>query len=245
MKPWTSGPKELLQHAIEHTEKGSSFDNRIAFISIDNSIELIVKTYLGLPRRIRKSDGPPRKKLQEASQSFPDLLDLLEEYGSDRLEGIELGDIEWYHRLRNTLYHEGNGVTVDPEKVDSYLQIATILYNNLFAEELNKEAELEPKSVVGEIVLRRAQLEHNINALYQKNFPEEKNRKVPLRKAVFSLYEKGLISKELIEKISELSSIRNEAVHSPSKIDTLKVKKAAENLLEIVRKVAELMYVTI
>ena len=119
MKPWISGPKELLKHAVKHMNSGSAFDNRIAFISIDNAVELMIKTFLGLPKRIRKIEGPSRRKLDDASNSFPDLLDLLEEHASELLEEINLEDIEWYHRLRNTLYHDGNGVTVDKEKVDS------------------------------------------------------------------------------------------------------------------------------
>gem|GEM_PF-4241532 len=33
-KPWTSGPKELLEHAKSHLKKPRPFDYRIAFISI-------------------------------------------------------------------------------------------------------------------------------------------------------------------------------------------------------------------
>jgi len=146
MKPWTTGPRELLEHAIEHFEKGSAFDHRLSFISIDNAVELIIKTYLGLPKRIRKSDGPSRRNLSEASNSFPELLDLLKEFDKDKLEGIELGDIEWYHRIRNTLYHDSSGVTVDKDKVDSYLQIAVILFNNLFEEDFKQEVPIEPSS---------------------------------------------------------------------------------------------------
>jgi len=62
-------------------------------ISIDNAVELAIRTYLGLPRRVRGTDGPPRRELESAS-GFPDLLDLLEKYGGDKLSGIELGDIE-------------------------------------------------------------------------------------------------------------------------------------------------------
>lgn len=242
MKPWTTGPSELLNHATEHIKSGSSFDHRIAFISIDNAVELIIKTYLGLPNRIRKTKGPSRKDLYSAYNSFPDLLDMLEEHGAEKLEGINLGDIEWYHRLRNTLYHEGNGVTVDSEKVDSYLQIATILFNNLFDEKLNKETQLEPQSVVGEIVLRTSQLEHNLRILYRKHFPEEEERSVPLKIAVDRLSEKGVLPKEIVEKISETSLVRNEAVHSSGKVDTVKVKKAAEILFDVVKNIAALSF---
>ncbi|HDL01402.1 MAG TPA: hypothetical protein ENH23_04135, partial [candidate division Zixibacteria bacterium] len=209
MKPWTSGPRELLEHAIEHFEKGSAFDYRISFISIDNSVELMIKTYLGLPKRIRKSEGPSRRKLSEASNSFPELLDLLDEFGSEKIEGVDLGDIEWYHRIRNTLYHDGNGVTVDSEKVDSYLQISVILFNSLFEEEFNSEAPLEPASVVGEIVLRSSQLEHNLNILYRERFPEEGERRVPIIMAVERLTEKGILPEKLAAQINESRKIRN------------------------------------
>jgi hypothetical protein len=96
-KPWTAGPKELLDYAFEHLAKGNPFDFRIAMISIDNAVELAIKTYLGLPKRIRGSEGSPQKCLQEAISSFSSLLNLLEEFAIGRLSGLDLGDIEVYH----------------------------------------------------------------------------------------------------------------------------------------------------
>ena len=48
-KPWTDGPRELIQHALDHLVLGDDFDRRIAMVSIDNAVELTIKTYLGLP----------------------------------------------------------------------------------------------------------------------------------------------------------------------------------------------------
>ena len=73
-KPWTNGPRELIQHAADHLEAGGDFDRRIAMISVDNAVELIVKVYLGLPKRARKAEGPSRRELENAFESFPDLL---------------------------------------------------------------------------------------------------------------------------------------------------------------------------
>lgn len=130
--PWTDGPRELLQHAVDHLAQGGDFDRRIAMVSIDNAVELTVKTYLDLPKRARTSSGPGRKELEDASGSFPGLLDLLEKYASDRLVGLSFDDIEWYHRLRNQLYHSGNGITVEKSKVETYLELATSLFESLF-----------------------------------------------------------------------------------------------------------------
>ena len=101
-------------------------------ISIDNAVELSIKTYLGLPRRARGSKGPSRKELDTASESFPALLDLLQSHAADKLVGLSLDDIEWYHRLRNQLYHSGNGITVEMAKVETYLELATALFESLF-----------------------------------------------------------------------------------------------------------------
>ena len=129
-KPWAAGPKELLDHADFHMSNNKAFDSRIAFISIDNAVEVMIRTFLSLPKRARGRNGPPRKRIDSAF-GFPDLLDLLEEYAEDLISGIELGDIEWFHRIRNSLYHEGNGITVDAEQLKSYRAVAQILYQNL------------------------------------------------------------------------------------------------------------------
>jgi len=130
--PWAEGPKELMQHAVDHLAIGGDFDRRIAMISIDNAVELMIKTFLGLPKRSRGTEGPSRKELEASFNSFPSLLDLMEKYAEDRLNGVSLDEIEWYHRLRNQLYHSGNGITVELAKAQTYLSLAKILFENLF-----------------------------------------------------------------------------------------------------------------
>ena len=130
--PWTDGPRELIQHALDHLTLGGDFDRRIAMISVDNAVELMIKTYLGLPERARGFKGPGRKELETASESFPGLLDLLQNHAAHKITGLSLDDIEWYHRLRNQLYHSGNGLTVEVSKVETYSQLAISLFESLF-----------------------------------------------------------------------------------------------------------------
>ena len=134
--PWAEGPKELVQHAVDHLAIGGDFDRRIAMISVDNAVELMIKTYLGLPKRNRGTEGPSRKELEAAFNSFPALLDLIEKYAEDKLDGVSLDEIEWYHRLRNQLYHSGNGITVELAKVQTYLSLCKVLFVNLFESDL-------------------------------------------------------------------------------------------------------------
>jgi hypothetical protein len=215
-KIWTAGPKELLDHASSHLSNGKAFDFRIAMISIDNAVELAIKTYLGLPRRIVGIEGPSRKRLEEASSSFPALLDLLEEYAGSKLTGIELGDIEVYHRLRNTLYHDGNGVTVDPEFVDSYLQIARILLNNLLGVRVEVEEASLPSSLLGDLVSKWAIMVEEVRSLHQTYVEKEISIYEPVLHTVDRLVTAGILDGQFRSRLKHANSIRNKLVHSAS-----------------------------
>src|SRR5262245_41320584 len=115
--PWASGPGEILRHGLSLLKKDTDANRRLAMIAIDNAVELTIKTYLGLPKRVTGL-GISRKDFQEIAESFPALLDALEKHATDKLTGVDLGEVEWYHRLRNQLYHQGNGLTVERTKVE-------------------------------------------------------------------------------------------------------------------------------
>ncbi len=136
-------------------------------VSIDNAVELMAKTYLGLPKRARGGSGPSRKELDDASESFPALLDLMDRYDSDKISGLSLDDIEWYHRLRNQLYHSGNGITVERSKVETYLQLAMTLFESLFGVPPEIDRRNVVKTKTGEFLTRWNELQ----ALIRKKFP--------------------------------------------------------------------------
>ncbi len=227
--PWTDGPRELLQHAVDHLAQGEDFDRRIAMVSIDNAVELSVKTYLGLPKRARTGSGPGRKELDDASESFPALLDLLEKYASDRLVGVSLDDIEWYHRIRNQLYHSGNGITVEKSKVETYLELASSLFESLFdcSPSLSHAAAVRTKT--GEFLDLWVQFER----LFRKGLPEKKGP---------AYYWKRDFLKQLTPEAevlySAVAQFRNELVHGlrePSVVELQEHMDRLRKLLKIIR----------
>ncbi|KKM98421.1 hypothetical protein LCGC14_1158100 [marine sediment metagenome] len=128
-KTWTNGPLELLDHSFNHISENNDFDLRIAMISIDNAIELGIKTYLAKNRRTLKI---PRTNYNQFRKSFPGLLDALEKYSLESISAEKLDSIEHFHGIRNSLYHEGNGITVEADVVKIYAAIAKDLINKLF-----------------------------------------------------------------------------------------------------------------
>jgi hypothetical protein len=131
-EPWIEGPAEILNHGLEHLQKDGDVDRRLAMISIDNSVELMLKTFFSLPRRAASGPSLSLKQRREIGDGFFDQLDALERYAPDRLEGVDLAAVEYYHGLRNELYHQGNGLTVERSKVQVYGDVARLLFRNLF-----------------------------------------------------------------------------------------------------------------
>ncbi|MCK0158925.1 hypothetical protein MWU65_17185 [Cellulophaga sp. F20128] len=221
-EPWKSGPKELLLHGLEHLSLETEFDYRMGMIVIDNSVELMMKTYLGLPKRITKLNGVTRKLYDEATKSFPNLLDTMESFAKDKLIGIELGEIEWYHRIRNQLYHDGNGITVEKEKVIAYSSIAKILFENLFGEKIDARGK---KYGIDDFLLAWA----DFNKLIVNQGP--KIYRLKNFKELFQLSNKEELT------LAEIIDFRNKLVHKPNEIDKVELNSKVQELIEFIELV--------
>jgi len=208
--PWASGPGEILKHGLSLLKRDTDTNRRLAMISIDNSVELMIKTFLGLPKRITGL-ALPRKEYRDMAESFPSLLDGLEKYAPDKLDGIDLGTIEWYHRLRNELYHQGNGLTVEKDKVEIYSELANLLFKNLFGEELIPHANPETE-LLGEFMAAWVSLEAGLRAWAERNsFTGQGSRS--LYDTIRSLYSASIIDKKAVDELDNFRKVRNDIVH--------------------------------
>ena len=80
------------------------------------------------------------------------MLEALEKHAATKITGIDLGEIEWYHRLRNQLYHQGNGLTVERDKVEVYAQLANTLFENLFGSKLIEKVTPSSSELLGDFM---------------------------------------------------------------------------------------------
>lgn len=205
--PWASGPGEILRHALKLLTKDTDTNRRLAMILIDNAVELTLKTYLGLPSRV-SGIRIAREKFREMSESFPKLLDAMEEHADEKLVGIDLGQVEWYHRLRNELYHQGNGLTVERQKVDVYAELAKLLFKNLFGADVEVEED-QPMERLGAFMAAWQQLEAAIVALA----PKVQGMKPLFARATVELLEQSGGDIVLVKEYDGLRKFRNELVH--------------------------------
>lgn len=146
---WAAGPIELLRHAHSHMQKNSGFDRRIAFVSVDNAIELILKAYLTMPRRTRGASGLKPEEYVAIEEQFLGLLAACVRLRPDAFVEAPPLDIEHYHRIRNTLYHDGTGLTVSDEYLERYFAMGVRLLKTLmrvdFRPEVDRLTNLRPE----------------------------------------------------------------------------------------------------
>jgi hypothetical protein len=210
--PWASGPGEILQHGLSLLQKDSDVNRRLAMISVDNAVELMVKTYLGLPKRVTGLKIG-RDNLREISESFPKLLDALEMHAADRLDGVDLGIIEWYHRLRNELYHQGNGLTVERDKVEVYAELAKLLFKNLFGFDLPVK-ENPAMDVLGAFMVAWSCIEKaSGEILTRRGLDRDHPPHMPLIYVHRALQKHGIINERFARDLAEIREIRSRVTH--------------------------------
>jgi len=242
MQPWVTGPAEILEHGLSLLESDSDKNRRLAMIAIDNSVELAIKTYLGLPKRITGL-SLTRKEYAEISESFPRLLDALEEYCEDKLEGLNLGEIEWYHRIRNQLYHQGNGLTVEREKVTIYSELAKLLFKNLFNIEIEFPTTDEHERM-GKFLSEWVQLERAISKLasqYRSDLTVTGGKLPPPVIAFRGLAGMRVIPDITAREIDYFRAIRNKLVHGEIEGNEIKTDYPAkiQSLVKIIMDLAK------
>ncbi len=233
-QPWASGPGEILQHGLSLLQKDTDKNRRLALLSIDNSVELMMKTYLSLPRRVM-GINLSRKDYLEISESFPRLLDAIEQHAADKLGEINLGEIEWYHRLRNELYHQGNGLTVERNKVEVYAELAKLLFKNLFGIDIEiTESESTTQELIGKFLATWIQVERKAWAALNKFRDKSAFRTKPSINVFSELIELKIVDQPTAQEINALRILRNGVVHgdddSIKKLSAVHVEKANEIL---------------
>jgi len=202
---WATGPGEILRHGIKLLANDSDSNRRLAMIAIDNSVELMLKTYISIPKRVTGLQIPRRER-DEICSSFPQLLDGIEMHAAEKIMGIDLGEIEWFHRLRNELYHQGNGLTVERHKVEVYAELAKVLFENLFGVPMKLD-ETSDQLALGEFITAWVEIEKELSVANtdKKSFPTSK--------IISQLLKEGRITKAQHDEFREIQKIRNEVVH--------------------------------
>ena len=166
-RPWLKGALELLEHAVFHFRAGTAKDLRFAMIHADNAVELAGRLYLKREKRLQ--DKLSADKVKEFERNFPKLLQHLNsELAFDTLTH---SNIEYFHEIRNTLYHDGDGISVEPHVVSSYLTTAARLLDQMYGVKLSLAGEV-PKTELRSpmITIKPGELPQDVEGAHRGRF---------------------------------------------------------------------------
>jgi len=122
-----------------------------------------------------------------------------------------------------------NGITVDPEKVDGYLQLAKLLFERLFGEKIAESA--SPKSdSVGEFIVLWAKLEKRARKLAAHVLPKTKTLSHSLMQVIDGLIAKRQVSGQFRSRIEPIAQARNGIVHGAGQPDASELHALTKEL---------------
>ena len=151
-RPWLKGSIELLEHAAHHYRLGSPADLRFAMIHVDNAVELAGRLYLKMEARLQ--DTLTGEEMRGVERYFDKLMRYLTSQLA--LDNLTRSNIEYFHEIRNDLYHNGNGISVDPKIVASYITTATKLLEQMYGAKVSFSAEVPESDFVSPVVTKTA-----------------------------------------------------------------------------------------
>ena len=137
--PWSHGAVESLIYARSLAAHETDAGRRIAFVLTHNAAEIALKTYLSMSQGRR---GGRRSQLS-SSPRFVDLIrEMQANFPDGRIGSVDLESLLHANRIRNVLYHDGNGVNPDSRQVTSFLDAAAELLRVLFAVDVDAEEQV-------------------------------------------------------------------------------------------------------
>jgi len=134
--PWQDDLIELVKLGVLHLNKNTAFDNRIAFLLFDVSVESIFKTFLTLPDEITKINIKYQQRKDAAEGNFHNLARTVKEAVATITE-TEITHIQYYHDQRNKLYHQGTGITISQQNAFKYGQLSITMLSKLLSVDIS------------------------------------------------------------------------------------------------------------
>lgn len=244
-KPWVKGPLELLIHGLEHLQQGDDFNFRIAMITIDNSVELMAKTFLGLPKTTTGTNMPSKAEYSRICSNFPSLLAGLRSFASGIVDSSDLDKVEFYHKIRNELYHKGVGITVEKNSVEDYAGIAEGILCTLF-QVTSEEVGLSQSATIETLRENWGNIKKELARIGGAKFSLQTGLGFdPTDGLIKNLQDEGLVDSGFATKLSDLrgfmnrlkSEIYRDQDRAMSIQDTVQHNKAAKRILRILKTI--------
>jgi len=126
LKAWVAEALEQAAIASLLGESVSPVMRRLSLIVVDNAFELLLKSFVELDSQILRGKIKYSEWERDYRGNFDKVTTLVL---NERSDAFDKGTIMRYHNTRNSLYHSGQPLTVDPQVCIAYISdlLSTIL----------------------------------------------------------------------------------------------------------------------
>jgi hypothetical protein len=153
--PWQTLPANLIAYGNEHSEKDSEFEQQVGFLLLDVGVETTLKTVYNLPEKYNQVRGIEKKLLKQDAKfkleitdvvnldktSFHFLIDVARELCEEGvMEENDWKKLEYFHSIRNKLYHHGDGITTWKSNLADYAPLSRKLLKAILNVDLEPDA---------------------------------------------------------------------------------------------------------
>jgi len=161
-KAWYILPTKLIEIGIQNSKKDDDFDRHLSFLLLDVGVENALKAFL--------EEGVEKIGFSELIKKVNTIL--IER----KTQGLDLNEVMKFHKIRNKLYHEGNGITPTKEHVKEYGILAENLLKVLLDIEINNTENDDKYDEVLQINLNA--LRFNSAIIVEHLYPNLATRKI-------------------------------------------------------------------
>jgi hypothetical protein len=146
---WHDTAIKLIRYASSFRNTGDEFQRQVGYLLLDVGVETLFRSFLTMPHlkaklTFGKSDEVAKgtiykkdflgEKFTSASfdeLSFHKLVEAVRQIAASNVNEDDLEAAEYYHNIRNKLYHLGEGIVPPKAKFDNYIQLAERLLETL------------------------------------------------------------------------------------------------------------------
>ena len=164
---WHDTAIKLIRYAGKFRYNKDEFERQVAYLLLDVGVETLFRSFLTMPHPKAELSFNKRKEVAKGTVykkdfsgekftsasfdelNFHQLVEAVKQVAVPKVNESGLEATEYYHNIRNKLYHSGEGIVPPKEKFESYLALA----DELLATLVNISDQPEDTSISGDYLL--------------------------------------------------------------------------------------------
>ncbi len=147
--PWQKTAKNLIRYAQKFQNTNDEFERQVGYLLLDVGVETLFRVFvtqpgievkLGYTRRDKIAKGTVEKTNFQRDEitlsgfdelAFHKLTDAVKQMAGEKVNTDDIKRVEYFHNIRNKIYHLGDGIVPTKENFEEYLELAQSLLKTL------------------------------------------------------------------------------------------------------------------